>query len=220
MTTSTRPLREDERRSIAGLESWSLIPELLFPALFVFLITFFVGVGIERALDVYCELGSTWPTIIGAVAALGLALYIYRISEPWQSKEREVHARDLAAGVAVCSTFDVVDALRVEEFEDEGSGYYLKLADGRVLFLQGQYLYEYENGEDEEGAPVHARFPADRFTVERTSASGIVLGVTDFGRLIPVSGVLRSFTPEEHEGHTVPQDGEILAVDFETLRHR
>jgi hypothetical protein len=185
------------------------------------MITFFVGVWMERALDVYCELGSAWPAIFGAVAALGLALYLYRKSEPWLSKEREAHARDLAEGVAVCTTFDVVDALRVEEFEDEGSAYYLKLADGRVLFLQGQYLYEYEgDSEAEEGPPVRARFPADRFTVERTAGSGIVLGLTNFGRLIPVSGVLRSFTPDEHEAGTVPQDGDILKIDFESLRHR
>jgi hypothetical protein len=215
-------LSEDERRSIAGLATaGSLISVGLIPTLFVFIVTFAVCIGVERGLGLYAVLGLTWPAIIAAGTAVAFAHYLYRKSEPLLSMERDAHARDLAAGTAVCSTFDVVDALRVEELEDEGSAYYLKLADGRVLFLQGQYLYEYEaNDEDEDGNPVRARFPADRFTVERTAGSGLVLGITNFGRVIPVSGVLPPFTLDERRNDTVPNDGDILTIDFETLRRR
>ncbi|MFM9864060.1 MAG: hypothetical protein ACKVRO_10675 [Micropepsaceae bacterium] len=222
MTTSTRPLREDERRSIEGLATTgSLISVGLIPTLFVFMLTFAAGIWIARALGVHSGSDVTWPAIAAAAAAIGFARYLYRKTLPLLSAEREAHTRDLAADTAVCAAFEVIDALRVEELEDEGSAYYLKLADGRVLFLQGQYLYEYEDGiEDEDGNPVQARFPADRFTVERTAGSGLVLGITGLGRVIPVSGVLPPFTVDEHSAGTVPQDGDILAIDFETLRRR
>jgi hypothetical protein len=222
VATSTRPLSESERRSIAGLATpGSLISVGLIPALFVFMVTFAVCIGIERAFGLYAALGLTWPAIIAAGAAVAFAHYLYRKTQPLLSMEREGHARDLAAGTATCFTFDVVDALRVEELEDEGSAYYLKLADGRVLFLQGQYLYEYEaRDEDEDGNPAPARFPADRFTVERTAGSGLVLGITNFGRLIPVSGVLPPFSLDERGGDAVPNDGDILTIDFDSLRRR
>jgi hypothetical protein len=215
-------LRDDERRSIAGLASpVSLITVGLIPTLFVFMITFVVGIWIARAFGVHDGPDVTWPAIVACAAGLGFARYLYRKTEPLLAAQREAHASDLAAGTAVCATFDVVDALRVEELEDEGSAYYLKLADGRVLFIQGQYLYEYEDGvEDEDGNPMPARFPAARFTVERTAGSGLVLGLTDLGRMIPVSGVLPPFTPDEHSADTVPQDGDILTIDFESLRRR
>jgi hypothetical protein len=81
---------------------------------------------------------------------------------PTLARARESHAADLAAGVATLTTYEATDALRVEEFEDEGSQYYLKLADGRVLFLAGQYLYEYELGEDEDGQVLSVDFEALR----------------------------------------------------------
>lgn len=222
MTTSTRPLRDDERRSIAGLATpGSLITVGLIPTLFVFMLTFVAGILIARAFGVHDGPDVTWPAIIACAAGLGFARYLYRKTEPLLAAEREAHARDLAAGTAVCTTFDVVDALRVEEFEDEGSAYYLKLADGRVLFLQGQYLYEYEDGiADDDGKPMPARFPAARFTVERTAGSGLMLDLTGLGRVIPVSGVLPPFTEDQHRADAVPQDGDILTIDFESLRRR
>ena len=222
MTMVTRPLREDERRSIVNLATpGSMLSVGLIPTLFVFIVTFAVGIWIERALGLYGALGLTWPAMIAAVAAMGFGHYLYRKTEPLISKEREAHALDLAAGTAVCSTFEAVDALRVEELEDEGSAYYLKLSDGRVLFLQGQYLYQYEGrGEDEDGKPAQANFPSNRFTVERTAGSHMVLDMIDFGRLMPVSGVLPPFTLDERSDDNVPNDWDILTIDFETLRHK
>ena len=46
--------------------------------------------------------------------------------------------------------FTASRAFAVEEFEDEGSHYFVDLTDNRVLFLSGQYLYDYEPLEDAE----------------------------------------------------------------------
>jgi hypothetical protein len=108
----------------------------------------------------------------------------------------------------------------VEEFEDEGSQYYLALTDGRVLFVSGQWLYEYEDGEDEDGKPTSARFPCRRFTIERAAKSGLFLGLIPQGPSFPPSDTLPPFTDEQHGAGTVPDDGDLLSVDFESLRKR
>lgn len=222
MTTVTRPLREDERRSLSGLAGHStLLSAGLMPALFFFIITFAICVGIERELGLYRYLGAVLPVFAAVGVAGTFAVYLYRTSAPYLQKAREAYSRDLALGTVTCTTYDVVDALRVQELEDEGSSYYLKLADGRVLFLQGQYLYEYEGAEpDGESKAEPARFPARRFTIERTAESGLVMGLRDFGALVSISGTLKPFTLEDHENDRVPQDGEVLQIDFDTLRQR
>ncbi|MEQ1891637.1 MAG: hypothetical protein ABL998_03770, partial [Planctomycetota bacterium] len=136
------------------------------------------------------------------------------------SHERDKHSADLASGHATCTTYEITDALQVEEFEDEGSHYYLKLTDGRVLFLSGQWLYEYEAGEDEDGEPTPARFPCRRFTVERAAKSALFLDMKPLAPAFPPSGTLPPFTDAEHRAGTVPDDGDLLELDFERLRAR
>lgn len=222
LSTVTRPLREDERRSLSGLAGYhTLLSVGLMPTLFFFIITFAIGIWIERALGVYRYTGVVLPALAAAGVAGYFAIYLYRKSAPFLEKVRGAYSRDLALGTVTCTTYDVVDALRVEELEDEGSGYYLKLADGGVLFLQGQYLYEYEEvGADGEDEAEPARFPASRFTIERAPESGLVMGLRDLGALIPVSGTLKPFTLDDHENSLVPEDGAILHIDFESLRAR
>ena len=99
--------------------------------------------------------------------------------------------------------------MRVEEFEDEGSSYYLKLDDGSVLFLSGQYLYEYED---------QGSFPSTRVAVTRAPESKIVLDIECLGQPLPVRAQRPPFTREDHLNGAVPEDGALLAVDFEILR--
>jgi hypothetical protein len=47
-------------------------------------------------------------------------------------------------GLLVLQSFRACRAFQVDEFEDEGSHYYVELEDGAVLFLTGQYLYKCE----------------------------------------------------------------------------
>jgi hypothetical protein len=109
---------------------------------------------------------------------------------------------------AVCTTYDVVEALRVREFEDEGSSYYLRLSDGRVLFLTGQYMYEYED---------ERAFPCTRFTLERAPESQLFLALTELGPPLAPSAILPPFTEAELRAG-LPADGALLELDFESLR--
>ena len=65
------------------------------------------------------------------------------LSETWKSTE-ELIAELEAKNLVRREVFHARRAFQVEETEDEGSNYFLELANGRVLFISGQMLYEYE----------------------------------------------------------------------------
>ncbi|MGA0525210.1 hypothetical protein ACO2WH_25480, partial [Escherichia coli] len=82
-----------------------------------------------------------------ALVTLGLLLVaVYVFNRP--SLRRKPLAERLAEldakGLLVRQRFQATRAFAVEAFEDEGPQYYIELSDGRVLYLNGQYLYDSE----------------------------------------------------------------------------
>lgn len=219
VTTETRQLSRDERRMLVRLASpWADYRSEALALAVVFMIVFAVGVWVARLTLGAAEPVLAWIAALAGAIALGCGVSIRRSAARAFAAERAAFARDLALGTAVRTTYEVVDALNVREYEDEGAAYYLKLADGRVLFLQGQFLYEYEAGEDDDGRPTPARFPASRFTIERTAESGLFLDLVDFGAPIAPSGTLPAFVSADYLAGAVPRDGDVLTIDFESLR--
>ena len=209
--TEFRPLTAQERRTLAGLAEGDgdrlnvlALFFLFFMALFVFGV---VGIRILSGPPTRRELA-----VAGACAALvvlSFAVHAARRLGRARKVEREACAADLAGGRVSSQTFDVVDAVQVEELEDEGSSYYLKLADGRVLFLSGQYLYDPED----EGA-----FPSTRLRVTRAPRSRLLFDLECLGSPLKPSSKRPHFTLGDFEADRVPADGAILQVDFESLR--
>jgi hypothetical protein len=153
---------------------------------------------------------SLFVLVVG-VGGLGGYLYLRRLFARSAAADRSSGRRDLEAGEVDETQFEVVDAIEVAEEEDEGRHFYLRLADGRVLFLSGQYLYE----------PVTSRrFPAARITVIRAPNSGIVLSMRPEGVFLAPSAVRPAFSEREHARGRVPEDGEILETDFDRLKRR
>ena len=220
METTRRPLTADETRDLRRLCSRKdELTNDVVSTLFVFMLVFGVGTLLVRWIS-----GPPGGATLAVLAAIAASLALWALVTVRRgigrvlAQARSQYARDLAAGQAECSTYEVVDALRVEEAEDEGSAYYLKLADGRVLFLAGQYLYEYEAGEDEDEKSTPARFPCRRFTLARAPESRLFFDLTDLGAPFPPSGTLPAFTTDEHRAGSVPRDGAVLTLDFERLR--
>jgi hypothetical protein len=130
-------------------------------------------------------------------------------------KKRQRYAADLAAQQIEEWRVRVVDAIEVEEFEDEGRQCYLELEDGRVLFLSGQYLYDDEDddeGEREDEGAKHKtpRFPNRELLITRLPHAGDVFDLQLLGDHFPPSVTLPPFTRDDHEQDRVPEDGQIL----------
>jgi len=208
----SRPLSEEQRGVLKRLASPSRERANDFlSTLCVFMLVFGVEVGSIRLVS-----GPPEGAVIGIAAgvagavALGVLVRMRRtVTGRALRAGRTAFAADLDGGQLVTETFEVADAICIEEHEDEGSSYYLKLADGTVLFLSGQYLYEPEDA---------GSFPSTRVAVTRAPQSRIVFDVECLGQPLPASAKRAPFSREEHRAGRVPPDGALLRVDFESLR--
>jgi hypothetical protein len=153
--------------------------------------------------------GESLFVLVAGVGGFTAHLYLRRLVTRAAAADRAAGRRDAEAGEVDETRFEVIDAIEVAEEEDEGKHYYLRLVDGRVLFLSGQYLYE----------PVATgRFPSTRITVVRAPDSGVVLSLRPEGDGLAASSVRPSFAEREHARGRVPDDGAILETDFDRLR--
>jgi hypothetical protein len=96
----------------------------------------------------------------------------------------------------------IVDALQVEEVEDEGAQFFLELEDGRILFVMGQYLWD---ADDES-----AHFPNRELLITRLPHAGDIFDMKCVGEYFPPSAERASFTGAEYAEERVPRDGQIL----------
>ena len=89
----------------------------------------------------------------------------------------------------VRETFRANRAFRVEPFGSLGPVYLVELIDGRVLYLRGQYLYEYEpvGADPDDPGDTLRRFPCTEFEIVRHRVTGDVIEFNCAGR---------SFEPE------------------------
>ena len=204
ITKTTRPLTAKERAM--------LTPKALDPAVQAFFLGMFLLIPIMLAYAVLCRFFPNLERLdrMPWAVALGLAPSIYFSSRMYlKEKHRRAKHPDLDSGVAEVTTYDARQAIKVDEFEDEGIGFYIDIGDDKVLFLQGQYLYE----DDEE-----KRFPCTRFTITRTTHSHWVLDMECEGEYLSPVCVNPPFTDKDHKAGLAPEDGEILEAEFERLK--
>lgn len=116
---------------------------------------------------------------------------------------------DLETGKGEVRTYRAVDAIRVEEFEDEGTGVFLKLEDGRILFVFGQHFYELEEKK---------QFPCREFQIEQTPNAKWFLEFKCTGSYFPPSYSRSPFNKQDIKRGRVPCDGDIFEGDFELLK--
>lgn len=102
------------------------------------------------------------------LCALALRLFNAPGTNPLGLKSPEEQRQELESrGLVEVAEFRATRAFGVEEFEDEGPHYYIELIDGRVLFLSGQYLYDFEPITDDPELNQPRRFPCSEFAVLR-----------------------------------------------------
>jgi hypothetical protein len=151
------------------------------------------------------------PSLVPIVIGLTAAFLVFRRLREFQVRSEPTRALSSALheDQAQVTTYEAVDAILVEEAEDEGSQYFLKLRDGRILFIAGQYLYESEE---------EARFPNTKFQTVKTPRSGHLLAFHCLGTHLPPSSRRRAFEPADYRAGRVPEDGAVWEGDFEALR--
>jgi hypothetical protein len=183
---------------------------------------FTVG-GIFAAVALVSEFGDinrVSPQVVGLGSGLLLvamsvgALFLFN---PWWANPfRRMTAEDIlrqmeAQGLVVSSDFEARRAFGIEESDDEGLHYFLDLGDGRVLYLTGQYLYDYEPISDEAELNQPRRFPCTAFTVRRHKTEGHVVEIVCRGTVIEPEFIAPALTRRGRRSIGPLQDGQVLS---------
>lgn len=159
------------------------------------------------------------PWIMGIFFALvlfvlgGTSMFLfnkqgYRSSLSSKSFEEQIAELE-RQGLLVSEEFQATRAFQVEEFEDEGSHYFIELADGTVLYLNGQYLYDYEQITDDPELNQPRRFPCSRFTLRRHRTAGYVVELTCTGDVLQPECEAPPFDQHDVKRGLIPEDGQI-----------
>jgi hypothetical protein len=156
---------------------------------------------------------------IGVLMVLGIigALALFNIrgkSATGPSDEEQIRALE-ANGLLADEDYAATRAFEVEEFEDEGMHFFVELEDGRVLFLSGQYLYDYEP-DARAGKP--RRFPCSAFTVRRHKVERYAVDLICNGKIIEPEVLAPAFGEEVWTDGAVPGDGEIISGTYEEIK--
>src|SRR5258706_15511593 len=141
---------------------------------------------------------------------LGMALFHgkgpRRISaEKWTARIRELEED----GLLIHQAFWARRALQVDEFEDEGSHYFIELANGDVLFLTGQYLYDYVPQGSYVDDPA-AVLPIYRIYDSAPQRKGFAVDVSRQGEVIEPEVLAPWFDEEDFKKSLIREDGAIL----------
>jgi hypothetical protein len=207
-TIRQRPLTPEERARLeARVRQLGGGGSLAMSAVFLFMILFLAGVALVALFDLPRLAGRSASGLVAGLAAA--RVYIRMRRSLTRSPGADLLRSDLAGGVAAESSFDVVEAIEVEELEDEGMTYYLKLSDGGVLFLSGQYL------DDDVEAK---RFPSTRIVTTRLPHTRLLFDFRCEGSYLAPTAKLPHFTSDQRERGEVPEDGAIVDLEFEALR--
>lgn len=162
----------------------------------------------------------TWPwwagpTIIASMfTAIIASLFLFNKSGLRPNISRKSLEEQLAElqekGLLLNELFKARRAFQVEEYEDEGSHYFIELMDGAVLFVTGQYLYEYQEITDDPELNQDRRFPCSEFRLQRHKETGSVLNILCAGRVLAIECVAPPFDKSAFKRGLVPEDGKVL----------
>lgn len=83
--------------------------------------------------------------------------------------------------------------------------------EGRVLFLSGQYLYDYEPISDDPELNQPRSFPCTEFTVRKHKTEGYVVDVLCGGSALEPEVMAPPFGEEFLQPNGVPEDGQVIS---------
>ncbi len=159
-------------------------------------------------LGKYWEASRPFQPVLFGAAAVWVLFQMVRFYRDERSRSRDLWD-DIRRGEAEVRQYSAVEAIRVDEAEDEGTGFFLRLSDGRILFLCGQHFYELEN---------QRRFPSDRFEFAVAPTSKWPLGFECSGNYLPPSYSRPPFSSKDMKRGLTPGDGDLFTGDFDALK--
>jgi len=204
-----RPLLPEERKTLEScanssrFNATSAFMAFLFPFFIVF-VAIACFAAVLAALHVIEKSTARSFENTGALMGIAVGMWVVRKSLFASRKALQPYKLDLEEGIAESFTCHALGAVEVEEFEDEGPAFFIDVGEPRLLFLQGQYLYDLvEDG----------KFPCSDFEVVRAPQSGLNLGLQCLGEPLKSTRKRRWLTDKEY----LPSDLELVGASIATL---
>ena len=124
-----------------------------------------------------------------------------------EERERRLRAENLLRE----ESYRAVRSFEVEQYEDEGRHLFVELVGGSVLYLTGQYLYDY--GIDPDGTPDAGSdtFPASSFDLVFHRTQGHLFRIVPSGMKLPPVETFPPYQPGEYERGLVPEDLDVIS---------
>jgi hypothetical protein len=205
--TFRRGFEPDERAQVERLLAPSLARTAgLGAAIAASVVGALVALFVIGFLPGLVEIGGPAALIVGIVP--GIWVYFRAQRAERRVKAAATFRAELVEGVVEVTRYRAVDAIAVAEAEDEGLSFFLRLQDGEVLFISGQYLYEFEG----------SAFPSTLFEVTRTPTSRVLLAFRPLGEYLKPSTERPAFSGADWDRFGALDDGVLLNVPFESLR--
>lgn len=143
-----------------------------------------------------------WPLIAG----IKLVFFALKTASSTSKTTEELEAE----GLVETQSYRAVRAFSVEEFEDEGSHYFLELEDGSVLYLTGQELYSYEPIDDDPELNQARQFPCTEFILRKHKTEGYIIDIQCGGTVLEPEVVAPPFSTEDFEDDRAPEPNSII----------
>jgi hypothetical protein len=209
MDVTFRPMRKKERQELEGYVSPGIA---LFRALVFAAVVGFAGIvlrGLHRlirnrhpilAYDVW------WILPVTAIAVL-----LFVRSRRWtggRAFRTRVRA-DLVRGKIAVRRVVAVDAVEIDEQEDEGPAYFILTADGTTVLFAGQYLDRLKS----------KGFPWTAFDISEAPESKVFFGISSAGDRLKPSASRPALTFEEGKAYGIFKvNYKTVEVDFASLK--
>jgi hypothetical protein len=172
-------------------------------------------IGIERW-------GVAFITGFSFLALSALATWLFN---PWWANplqlmpSEQLWRRLKDSGLISTRTYQARRAFEVQEYDDEGIHYFVELADGKILFPSGQYLYDYAPIEDDPEVNQPRSFPCTEFSVHRHKTEGYVMDLECRGTVIEPEFLAAPFPQQKKWPQRPLEDGQVIFdISYDDLK--
>lgn len=209
MDVTFRPLTRRQRTDLQGYVApgTTLFRAALFVAVVGFLGWLFRAILLRMASTYPVLAHPAWWAVPVAVFAAGL----YRLSGRWtggRSLRKKIRA-DLKRGDVAVRRIVALDAIEVEEGEDEGPTFFLLTDEGKTMVFAGQYLEPF----------VRRGFPWKAFDILEAPESRLFIGLAKAGDRLPPSSRRSPLTWQEAKAFgALYENYRVLDCEFASLK--
>jgi len=142
---------------------------------------------------------------LGYVALPALFLRLWPVPPGEEAKTMQ---DALWNGELVAVEYEIVDAVQIEELEDEGLHFLLATSAGPTLSLSGQYLY----------GPVERKaFPSTAIRIFSNRESGLIYGIETLGPRLDHWLTYDPFPPQQTDSDITIEDGKLYSESIAQL---